>query len=575
MRRLLVFFIVFIGFVSMLLAQDVAEPSALTVRLFSTYPIQEITFIPLGSNDEIRFCPQCPQKKIGDSTTWKKIDSELHMTGDPHAYKQVQFQGAFRVRVEGSPQVETAAGQWVIGTTDTGIRTWLTISTERYVMAVLNGEASPDEPFESLKAMAIVARTFALLNAHRHAAEGFDLCDSTHCQALRFGSVRSEIEQAVLATTGETLWYRAHRAETYATQHCGGEAEDATSVWPNLHAPYLHSHPDPYCLRRSIAKWHADIGIAQVARILHEQRWNIPEQIEIIRIIKRTSTGRAQMLDVSGQGKHAEISASSLHFAIDRALGWNQLRSDWYEITLNNGIMHFEGKGYGHGVGLCQTGSFEMAVKGRNYREILNFYFPGTQVRITPSDTGWKEIPGVGWTLAAVNPPQSVLQTGNIEWAKAQSIFPPKTAIHPFLRLMPSTELFRQATNEPGWTLASTRETNIVLQPLSIVRTHGDESLTLLHEFLHVLVEQEAAPQVPLWLREGLVEVLSDDHQHLSASMPISAIESALKHPDSATESQRAHAASAQLAQQLINKYGIQTVCSWLRSGVPSTALAP
>jgi hypothetical protein len=57
--------------------------------------------------------------------------------------------------------------------------------------------------------------------------------------------------------------------------------------------------------------------------------------------------------------------------------------------------------------------------------------------------------------------------------------------------------------------------------------------------------------------------------------MPISAIESALKHPDSATESQRAHAASAQLAQQLINKYGIQTVRSWLRSGVPSTALAP
>jgi stage II sporulation protein D (peptidoglycan lytic transglycosylase) len=212
MRRLLVFLIVFFGFVIMLSAQDAPEPNSVTVRLFSTYPVQEITFIPLGSNDEIRFCSQCPQEKIGDSTTWKKIDGELHMLGDPHVYKQVQFQGAFRVRVEGSPQVETAAGQWVIRTTDTGIRTLLTTSTERYVMATLSGEASPDEPFESLKAMAIVARTFALLNAHRHAAAGFGLCDNTHCQALRFGSVRSEIKQAVLATTGETLWDRTHRA---------------------------------------------------------------------------------------------------------------------------------------------------------------------------------------------------------------------------------------------------------------------------------------------------------------------------------------------------------------------------
>lgn len=575
MRRLLVFLIAFLGFVSTISAQDAAEPSTLTVRLFSAYPVQEITFIPLGSDDKIRFCSQCLEKQISNPTTWKKTDGALRMTGDPHAYKQVQFQGAFRVRVKDSPQEETAAGRWEIRTTDTGIRTLLTISTEHYVMAALNGEASPDEPLESLKAMAIVARTFALLNGHRHAAEGFDLCNSTHCQALRFGRVRSEIEQAVLATTGETLWDRTHRAETYATQHCGGEAEDAASVWPNLHAPYLHSHPDPYCLRRSTAKWHTDISIVELARILREQQWDIPEHLEIIRITKRTSTGRAQMLEVSGQGKHAEISASSLHFALDRALGWNQLRSDWYEITLNNGFIHFEGKGYGHGVGLCQTGSFEMAAKSRNYRDILNFYFPGTQVRITPSDTGWKELPGVGWTLVAVNPPQSISQVGNIEWAKAQSIFPPKMAIHPLVRLMPSTELFRQATDQPGWTLASTRETSIILQPLSIVRTHGSESLTLLHEFLHVLVEQEASPQVPLWLREGLVEALTNNNLHPGTAMPISAIETALKHPDGVIESQRAHAVSAQLVQQLLNKYGIQTVRGWLRSGVPSTALAP
>ena len=82
----------------------------------------------------------------------------------------------------------------------------LTLPSENYVMAALNGEAAPDEPMASLKAMAISMRTFALENAGRHRAEGFDLCDSTHCQALRLGKVRPEVERAVRETAGETLW---------------------------------------------------------------------------------------------------------------------------------------------------------------------------------------------------------------------------------------------------------------------------------------------------------------------------------------------------------------------------------
>lgn len=140
---------------------------------------------------------------------------------------------------------------------------------------------------------------------------------------------------------------------------------------------------------------------------------------------------------------------------------------------------------------------------------------------------------------------------------------------------MPSTELFRQATDEPGWILASTHGTNIVLQPLTVLRAHGGESSTLLHEFLHVLVEQEASPQAPLWLREGLVEVLANGNQHDSDTMPVSEMERALVNPANAGASQRAHRASAQLLQRLVERYGIQTVRGWLRSGVPTTAVAP
>jgi stage II sporulation protein D (peptidoglycan lytic transglycosylase) len=454
----------------------------------------------------------------------------------------------------------------------------LTTSVERYVIAALNGEAAPDEPMESLKAMAVTARTFALANSHRHATEGFDLCDSTHCQALRFGMTRSEIEQAARATAGETLWSGSRRAETYATQHCGGQAEDVSNVWPRLHAAYLHAHPDPFCLRKSAAQWHADIDVAQLTRILREQHWNLPAQIDEVRIVMRTPSGRVQMLDIIGEDKRVPVSASSLRFALNRSLGWNQLRSDWYDVVLNDGVIRFDGKGYGHGVGLCQAGAFEMASEGHAYRDILNFYFAGTQVRIASGDSGWKNMAGAGWTLVATSASQDLLTTGNSAWVKAQSLFSPRMPVHPIVHSMSSTELFRETTEEPGWMLASTRGNDIFLQPSRILQVHESEYATLLHEFLHVLVEQEATSQTPLWLREGLVEVLANGAQHdnpASASrMPIAAIEASLAQPADMMSSQNAHHASAQYVQRCIDQYGFSVVRGWLHAGLPSTVLA-
>ena len=116
----------------------------------------------------------------------------------------------------------------------------------------------------SLKAMAISIRTFALVNANRHHAEGFGLCDSTHCQALRLGKARPEVESAVRETAGETLWFGSRRAHVYYTQHCGGISEPADAVWPEERASYLSGHhADPYCLRRSTADWRAGIALTR------------------------------------------------------------------------------------------------------------------------------------------------------------------------------------------------------------------------------------------------------------------------------------------------------------------------
>ena len=146
---------------------------------------------------------------------------------------------------------------------------------------------------------------------------------------------------------------------------------------------------------------------------------------------------------------------------------------------------------------------------------------------------------------------------------------------------MPTTELFRQETGEPGWMLASTEGTRVVLQPEAVARRGGSEEPTLLHEFLHVLVESEAAGTAPLWLREGVVEAVmesGDSPREVEVrdglSMSRAELDANLTRPPSQAESQRAHAEAARRARVLIGKFGLEQVRAWLRSGVPESSVS-
>ena len=141
----------------------------------------------------------------------------------------------------------------------------------------------------------------------------------------------------------------------------------------------------------------------------------------------------------------------------------------------------------------------------------------------------------------------------------------------PLVQELPSTELFRQTTNEPGWMLASTRGSTVFLQPAAVRRNNGGAEALLLHEFLHVLVEQEAGEKAPLWLREGLVETLAspvNDKLEL-ADLPASEVDAALAHPANAAVSRHAHRVAAQMAALLCARYGMPAVREFLRNGVP------
>ena len=545
-----------------------------TVALFSTHTVHAATLTPLGSNAWTASCTSCLKKPLTASRVFKG-------PGDIFAG------GRISVRDDDSGQAQTAAGLWHLhaGAPLTGLDIVLRLPSERYVAAVLNAEAAAGEPAQSLRALAIVARTYAMNGAHYTAAPGHltaDVCDSTQCQAIRLGATTDAVEQAVRTTAGETLWSGSKRAEVFFGENCGGLTEDAGVVWPKLRGvTYLHSHADPYCLRKSATAWHAEISLVDFATLVQREHWRIPSQIIAARIDTRSASHRAVRLVFTDRaGSSWFLSASSMRFGVGRSLGWNLIRSDAYDLGLRNGRLVFDGHGYGHGVGLCQAGASEMASDGNKATTILTFYFPGTVVRISPGDEGWHETrldsPTGRLTLRSIMALTSAQRSDVLHaWQDAQRRFPSRRQLNPEVTFAPSTELFRQLTTQPGWTLASTQQNTIVLQPEAILKAHQNTTYeTLLHEMLHALVEDEATAGAPLWLREGLVETLAGETAH--STLPVvsrvttTQINDALQHPDSWEASRRGHLLAAALVRTMIGRYGASAVRGWLSSGPPA-----
>src|SRR5262249_25549917 len=128
---------------------------------------------------------------------------------------------------------------------------------------VLAGEAAPQSPPPALEALAIAIRTFALVNRNRHNADGFDVCDTTHCQVLRAASAATE--RAANATAGLVLMRDGAPVPVYYSASCGGYTEVPSAVWPGKEdPPYMPAQPDDAC--GGAPEWSANISAADLTR---------------------------------------------------------------------------------------------------------------------------------------------------------------------------------------------------------------------------------------------------------------------------------------------------------------------
>jgi len=296
-------------------------------------------------------------------------------------------------------------------------------------------------------------------------------------------------------------------------------------------------------------------------------------------VAKRGESGRAVSLRLD----NLEVSAEDFRLAVGQLLGWYRLPSNWFEVIQRGDHFEFHGRGMGHGVGLCQKGSAAMAAQGLSALQILDEYFPRTQAADEASGIVWNHFDANGFRLEALDSADAAYLP---DLARARAEASQRSGLNastPFtVRAFPSTAAFRSATLAPGWVAGFTEGDWIGTQPLRTLAGRRLLAPTMLHEFLHALVEREAAPSTPLWLREGLVETWSESGEAgnpLSAgktapALTLDATNVALAQAETEAQSEAAHRAAAWYAAQLLNRYGRAQVMGWLRSDLPGGVVA-
>jgi SpoIID/LytB domain protein len=263
------------------------------------------------------------------------------------------------------------------------------LALEEYVLGVVAAEGSVEDELEALKALAVAARTYALKNLRRHADEGYDFCDTTHCQRylLAVADERAHARfknlyrRAVTETAGETLRDEEGRvADAYFHAACGGMTADLETLWGVANAPgYLRGVADEYCAAAP-HDWVNVIPAAKLAKALRgDSSSDIGERLDNVTVTSRDRTGRVEYIALEGERK-LTLRGWDFKMIVGRALGWNVLKSSRFEVTRAGSDFVFRGTGFGHGLGLCQEGAHEMARRGLSYRRILEHYFPGTKV---------------------------------------------------------------------------------------------------------------------------------------------------------------------------------------------------
>lgn len=370
-----------------LLQWSVLFSLVLNLMTFSPAGAIEVRVLILESSSQVTLSSEGPLRVTGG----KPFESEYKFpAGEGVIIKS--YPGGWRagdqeftgngLRVESDPpglvRVNSRAyrGELVIRKErENGIRVINALDLEDYLRGVIREEISPQWPIGALKAQAVVARTYALRQILDNKDQSFDLRCTTESQ-MYGGQGREDprCDLAVENTQGIILTYEGKPVTTFYHAACGGHTEDASYVWSYNHSS-LQGVPCSYCWYHPVYVWQISLKKEDIRRALARLGYPVKE-IEAITPLTRTKTNRILRLEI----RHDESRILMEGKKFRQAMGYELIRSTNFTVKKENGGFTFSGKGWGHGVGLCQWGAKGMADRAFSYEAILQHYYPGARL---------------------------------------------------------------------------------------------------------------------------------------------------------------------------------------------------
>lgn len=304
------------------------------------------------------------------------------------------------------------------------------VPAETYITSVIASEMNPAAPIEFLKAHAIISRGWMLgkylgrhprtragaLNtptiligwedtaAHDYRRDGCHICNDDHCQRYQgflANADASAATEAVSQTRGLVLEAAdGSLVDARFSKCCGGHTEEFSTCWQDMAPPSLKAFPDKWCDLSSLSaeqrhhllstafkdydltaaaasEWSERSDSREIERRLSERYGRSVGKLRDIKVIERGASGRASKILLEG-------TAGTLLFGkelfIRRLLSERCLLSSAFTVRKDGESFTFSGRGWGHGVGLCQTGAARMAIEGATATDILAFYYPGSRL---------------------------------------------------------------------------------------------------------------------------------------------------------------------------------------------------
>ena len=245
------------------------------------------------------------------------------------------------------------------------------IDMPNYLSGVMLSEVGSGRNSEYYKVQVLISRTYALKNKKRHINKGFNLCDEVHCQAYyRSNFSYNKIDDAVSATKDLVIVDSSNNLiESFFHANCGGQTVEPDQVW-NKKIYYLTSFKDTFCTKTRQANWEKKILKNKWLSYFQNNYFlNVNDSI----INKR-------MLNFKQAHRKTFFMDPKYGIPLRDIRNYFSLKSTYFNCFETKDYVLLKGKGFGHGVGLCQEGAIEMAKHNYTFSEIIRYYYPGTNI---------------------------------------------------------------------------------------------------------------------------------------------------------------------------------------------------